>query len=107
MAHGRASGIGDRRALAPRLRLDGAFLRMHVAVDHLQIGCAPEAQELRPRCVALLAPDLEERRLVVDLGAAPEPSAATGAAALLHALQELHLVARRVPEAPGDDAGRM
>src|SRR5580700_7169365 len=56
--------------------LFGAFLRMGVAVDHLQIGQAPKAEESRPWHVAMLAPELEERQLVVDFGVSQKPLAA-------------------------------
>src|SRR5918993_3157398 len=59
-------------ALAGLARAFGGVGR---AVDHLQVGGAPEGEELRPRPVAVLAPDPEEGRHVVDLGALEEPRA--------------------------------
>ena len=44
---------------------------------------------------------------MVDLGAAQEPPSGRPATASLQALQQAGLIARRVPELPGRDAGRV
>src|SRR5262245_59597659 len=98
----------NRRPLGLRLAavagLGGAFGRVSVAVDHLEVRHAPETEELRPRQLAVLAPDPEQRHAVVDLGSLEQAFAALPAAPLLQAPQQAHVIARRAPEIPGDDA---
>ena len=77
------------------------------AVDHLQVRRAPEGEKVGPGKVLALAPHLEQRHAVVDLGAAQEPPPGRRAAALLDAFEQAELVARRVPELPRRDAGRV
>src|SRR5262249_48482114 len=91
--------------LAAIARLAGAFLDVDVAIDPLQVGQAPIAEQRRPRLVATLAPDLEQRHAMIYLGGLPQPAAALGAAVKLHALEELDVIARRVPELPRHHAG--
>ena len=78
---------------------------MCVAVDHLQVGPAPEVEELGPRQIALLAPDLEQGRAVVHFGGLPQPRTAGGTAPVLQFPQEPGVVAGCIPQLPGDDAG--
>ena len=54
-------------ALAAIGRLHGALGGVHVAVDDLQIGQAPERKQCRPRRLAMLAPNAELRDPVIDL----------------------------------------
>src|SRR5215211_9240039 len=98
---------GPRPRAGPVGRLRGAFLDMGVTVDDLQVRRAPEAEEVGPGQVAVLARNLEERDTVVDLGAAQEPPSGRPATASLQALQKAGLIARRVPELPGRDTGRV
>src|SRR4051812_42925576 len=79
---------------------------MGATVDDLQVRRAPEAEEVGPGEVPMLARNLEERDAVVDLGAAQEPPSGRPATASLQALQEAGLIARRVPELPCRDARR-
>ncbi len=53
----------------------------------------------------MLAPHLEQRHAVVDLGGLPQAPAAFAAAPRLQAAQQRRFAARRVPELPGDHAG--
>ena len=78
-------------------RLFGRFQGMGIAVDHPQIGKSPELEESGPLRVAVLAPNLEERHLVIDLGIAPKSLAALGTTTALHSLEHGRLVAWRVP----------
>ena len=107
LTDGRPEGRLCVDGLASGPCLFGAFLRMGVAVDHLQIGQAPKAEKPRPWHVAMLAPELEERQLVVDLGVSQKPLAARCATVLLPPLEERHLIARRVPQPPSRHAGRV
>src|SRR3569623_3596323 len=78
---------------------------MRVAVDHLQVRQAPEVEQLRPAEIAMLPPHAEQRNAVIDFGSLPQPRAAGGTATLLQLPEQLGVVARCVPELPGDDAG--
>src|SRR5215813_11435000 len=80
---------------------------MGVAVDELQVGQAPVAQQLWPRQVAMLFEHLKERQLMVDFGGLEQALAAFPAAPLLQPAQQPHLVARRAPEIPGGHTGRV
>src|SRR5580704_14236748 len=99
----------SRRRHPPRdaavARLACAFGHVSVAIDHLQVRQAPKSEQRRPRRVAMLAPHLEQRHMVVDLGGLPQPAAALGAAPRLQAAQQRRFAAWRVPELPGDPAG--
>src|SRR5215208_2369856 len=104
---GRRGGRPARPRTGPVGRLRGAFLGMGGTVDDLEVRRAPEAEEVGPGQVAVLARNLEERDAVVDLGAAQEPPSGRAATTSLQALQEAGLIARRVPELPGRDTGRV
>jgi len=77
---------------------------MGVAVDGLEVGEAPKAQQVRPGQVAVPAPGLVERHAVVDLAAAQQALPGGGAAPPLQLGQQLGLTGRRDPEFPGRDA---
>src|SRR5215510_2321437 len=87
--------------------LGRALGHVGLAVDHLQVWQAPVIQKLRPRQVALLLEHLEQRHAMIDFGGLQEPFAALAAAPLLQAAKQPHMVARRAPEVPGGDAGRV
>ncbi len=74
------------------------------SVDDLQVGHAPEVEQLGPRALAMVAPDRKQRHPVVDLGVLAEALAGQAAAALLQALEPVEMVARRGPQFPGGDA---
>jgi len=83
----------------------GGLFDVRVTVDHLQVRPAPEVEELGPRQVAMLAPDSEQWRAVVNLGSLPQSSAAGRAAPALQLPQELGVVARSVPQMPRNHTG--
>src|SRR5262249_48290996 len=105
------AGVAALRKFKPALAAIGRFARalggVNVAVDDLQIGQAPERQQGRPRRVAMLAPDPEQRDAVVDLGAPQQAALGLRAATDLQPLEHAHLIAGRIPELPRDDAGRV
>ena len=84
----------------PGHSLGGAFRRVGVAVDHLQVRQSPEREERRPVHVAMLAPHPEQRHAMIDLAGLPQPRAGLGAAALLQPPQQLGVIARRIPQPP-------
>ena len=77
-----AGTCGRQGTAPPGPCLDGAFCRVSVAIDHLQIGQAPERQQRRPVHVAMLAPDPEQRHAMIDFRGLPQPRAGLGAAPL-------------------------
>src|ERR1700730_13519336 len=93
--------------MSARLRLAGAFCRVRVLIDHLQIRQSPEAKQCRPVLSAVLAPNPEQRHAMVDLGGFPEPTAGCGASALLQPLEHLGVIAGGGPQPPGRDASRL
>src|SRR3569832_949518 len=80
---------------------------MGIAVDDLQVRQPPEIKELRPGEIAMLAPDAEQWRPVVNLGRLPQPSPGAGAAPALQLAEQLGLGVWCVPHLPGRNAGRM
>ncbi len=75
------------------------------SIDDLQVGHAPIGQQRRPRLGPPgLAPNLEQRHAVIDLGVLAEPRAGGGAAMVLQPSQMPHVIARRGPQFPGRDA---
>src|SRR5688500_4546986 len=92
------------RALAG---LQRAFRHVRRPVDDLQVRGAPEAEQLRPRPLAVLAPDAEQGRTMIDLGALEQPRAGLAAAPLLPAPQQTVVVARSGPELPRRNAAGM
>src|SRR3954452_4847547 len=108
---GHDSGRRGGRRAGPRAgpvgRFGGAFVDMGAAVDDLQGRRAPEGEKVGPGPVAVLAPNLEKRDALIDLGAAQEPPSGRSAATPLQALQEAGLIARRVPELPRRDTRRV
>src|SRR4051812_7818921 len=105
---GRRRGELRRGSQAGALgRFGGALRDVGGPVDHLQVRRAPEGEKVGPGKVLAIAPHLEQRHAVVDLGAAQEPPPGRRAAALLDAFEQAELVARRVPELPRRDAGRV
>jgi hypothetical protein len=86
----------DRTASDTALaRVLGAFFHVSGSIDDLQIRDAPEGQQRRPRSVAIVAPDLEEGNVVIDLGILEQPFAGCETAALLKNLQMPDMIARR------------
>ena len=86
-------------------RLDGTFCRVNVTIDHLEVGQAPIAEQIRPRRFPVFAPHPKQRDAVVNFGTLPQPSAALAPAPHLQPPQETDVVARRVPKLPCDHAG--
>src|SRR5262249_46350614 len=109
--HALVAGAAALRKFEPALaavrRLHGALGGVNIAVDDLEIGQAPERQQGRPRRIAMLAPDPEQRDPMVDLGAPQQAPPRLRAAADLQALEHADLVAWRIPELPCDDARRV
>ena len=70
---------------------------MSGSIDDLQVRDAPEGQQCRPRCIAIISPDLEQGNAVIDLGILDQPFAGCETAALLKNLQVPDMVARRNP----------
>ena len=104
-ARSASSSAAALRRCAAILRLVGAFRDVRVAVDHLQVGKAPEAEQHGPGRVAVLAPHPEQRHAVIDLGGLPQPLTALRAAPRLDALEDARMIARRVPQPPRHHAG--
>ena len=78
-------------------RLLGALLHVSGSIDDLQVRDAPEGQQCRPRCIAIISPDLEQGNAVIDLGILDQPFAGCETAALLKNLQVPDMIARRNP----------
>jgi len=76
-------------------------------VDHLEIGCPPEGEQLRPRCQSMLGPNCKERDAMIDLGCFQQATSAHFAFPPLTELQLSQVIDRRCPELPGDDAAGM
>ena len=74
-----------------------ALLHMSGSIDDLQVWDAPEGQQCRPRSIAIVAPDLEQGYVVIDLGILEQPFAGCKTAALLKNLQVPDMIARRNP----------
>ena len=74
-----------------------ALLHMSGSIDDLQVRDAPEGQQCRPRSIAIVVPDLEQRNVVIDLGILEQPFAGCETAALLKNLQVPDVIARRNP----------
>src|ERR1700756_3430307 len=81
----------------PPPRLSVALLHVCGLIDDLQVRDAPEGQQCRPRSIAMVAPDLEQGNLVIDLGILEQPFAGCGTAAPLKNLQVPNMIARRNP----------
>jgi len=78
-------------------RLLGALLRVSGSIDDLQVWDAPEGQECWPWPLAIIAPDLEEWNVMIDLRILEQPLAGKGAATLLYSLQGPDMIAWRDP----------
>src|SRR5262249_42905299 len=88
LPHRRPIGVAGRCRPHAGSRLLGTFRDMRVAVDDLEVGQAEEAEKLGPWPLAMIAPDLEERHAMIDLGGTQEPLARLGAAMPLQTLQQ-------------------
>jgi len=89
-----AAQPGSDPALA---RLLSALLHMSGSIDDLQVRDAPEAQKRRPRTIAIVAPDLKQGNVVIDLGTLQQPITGCETAALLKNLQVPDMIARCNP----------
>jgi hypothetical protein len=67
----------------PKPRLVGAFCGVDVAVDDLQVGQSPVAEQLRPSFIPMVTPDTKQRDPVIYLRILPEPPACLTAAPAL------------------------
>jgi hypothetical protein len=75
----------------------GALLHVSKSIDDPQVRDAPEGQQCRPRSIAIVAPDLEQGNVMIDLGTLEEPLAGCETAALLKNFQVSDMVARCNP----------
>lgn len=77
------------------------------SVDHLEVRRTPEPQELGPREVPVVSPNLVKGHDVIDLGGPKEPLLRYRAGSALSPTKGADVLARCRPEFPGDHAGRV
>jgi hypothetical protein len=75
----------------------GALFHVSGSIDDLQVRDAPEGQQCRPRSIAIVAPDLEQGNVMIDLRTLEQPFAGCETAVLLKNLQVPDMIARCNP----------